>query len=183
MNRFRFLPPIGVLAVVGAALLAIFGGDQILDPTISNNPETAIQQGTAQASEGSQLFQRADVLELNPVFRDRPLFIEGRRTPSLEQESAPPEPHIAVEPEIEIADVEESAPAPLLPPEIELAGIEIGATGRFALIRNTQDGSENWMREEERLGEWMLAEISQQAVRFVAGGTEITFKLYPEALP
>ncbi len=106
------------------------------------------------------------------------MLIEGRRVPATVEQTDEPQPgaeNVSVPIEAD----------PFLPPvpDFELVGIAISGEGASALIRRISDDREVWLKQGESLDGWMLAEISQQAIRLEAGNAKIALQLFPQELP
>jgi hypothetical protein len=181
MNRFRLLPPLGLTVMALSALAVAYIGHDT--PFLPGQEVAALPERAAPGTDEVTMAFLPPREERNPAAMiDRPLFIEGRKAPEPVVDAPPPQPlpeqEVAVpEPVVEAPLIVEAAPP--APPRIALLGLVVQGQDKAALIRNLEDGTENWMEPGDRIGEWMLAEISQESIRLESGDAEMTFKLFP----
>ena len=114
----------------------------------------------------------------------RPLLAEHRRLQPLIEvepvEDPPPQPEPEPEPvadtEPEPAPIPEESPPSL--PEVKAIGYISNNGSPRVLIRMLESGSEVWMGIGERLEDWTLVEITQEAATFETDGTQVAIKMF-----
>jgi hypothetical protein len=118
----------------------------------------------------------------------RPLFAENRQLEKV-AEAEPlrepdPEPMAEPEPipESYVEDVPEPTTAAAEPPpdfpDLQAIGYVSESGTPRVLIRNPATGNEAWMAVGDRLDTWTLVEITQEAAKFEAEGTQVAVKLF-----
>lgn len=185
MRRLRLIPPLGLIACSGAALLSFMLATREAGAPAVRIATTEVMPSKGAVTDDPHQIEHPRVASLDPVFQERPLFSEGRRAPqprSLE----PPIETLPPEPEAIASDADpEAAPEPAAPepPAIELIGLVASGAGATILIRSLEDGREEWLQTGDAIGPWTLAEISQHSARFESNGLEFALSLFPETLP
>ncbi len=116
----------------------------------------------------------------------RPLFAENRQLEKVIEAEPLPEPEPMPEPEpipeTYVEEVPEPAtvaadPLPVLP-DLKAIGYTSENGKPRVLIRTPATGNEAWMVVGDRLDDWTLVEITQEAATFEADGTQAAVKLF-----
>jgi hypothetical protein len=189
MKSTSFLPPVGLLAaLVGAVSVStkLLVSGTVLPPSIDVSPQASQESG--RQSTDFAFPPGSDVEQAIALFESRPLLAEGRKRPKQEEAEPPVEQKPGTEdfdtPIVVEESVTELAPvAPPDPPNIAMVGVMESGGEVSVLIRDLLTGEESWHSQNEEIGSWTLAKITQTSVQLRAEGTEITFNLFADQVP
>jgi hypothetical protein len=181
MTQFVPTLPLAPLIVAASACVVLW--------LSSGQPEpTGLQIKTTPKSEAADVPQiglkslAKDTATYVAAIEARPLLIPGRRVPDPSPATAPAEPIEQAVAEMTPAPVEQ-VPEPTVvetpnPPQITLLGLmDLGGTSK-ALLRSTEDQSEQWYSQGDDVVGWTLVEITQDSILLRSGETEIPMKMF-----
>lgn len=172
-------PPVAPLFVAVSASLAAWLNTPNVPTSVEEITVAAVNPST-QTDALLVVEPSQDLQKFIAAIEARPLFIPGRRVPTLVQ----PEPLAPTEVP-DVVPLSETAltidPTPVetpVAPDIHMQGVMSSGGTIRVLIRNANDQSEQWFEKGADVQGWTLVEITQDAMVLRTGDTEVSIKMF-----